>query len=94
MPFFVLCYQPILSSNWTWRELVRRDFSSEQSQMIRWAAEVAEKAVTDAAAAAAAALPSAASTMRAVELGPTPLALPANADPGREREWKWLYVTL
>ena len=78
--------------------------------MTHWTAEFASKAeenaasadrcasgfVTSAAAAAAAAAasPSADSTTSPVALGPTPSALAADPDVGRERAWKELYVKL
>ena len=49
-------YQPMLSSNWVWRELVRRDLASKNKEvgiqeMKRWTAEFAPKAVADTACA-------------------------------------------
>jgi hypothetical protein len=59
-----LC-QVTLSSDSTWRELVRRDFASNQLQMKRWTAELAAKAMADAAAAGASTVSSVASTATA-----------------------------
>jgi hypothetical protein len=47
-------YQPILSSNWVWRELVRRDLASKNKEagiqeMRRWTAELSAKAAADTA---------------------------------------------
>ena len=47
-------YQPMLSSNWVWRELVRRDLASKNKvagiqEMKRWTAELSAKAVADTA---------------------------------------------
>ncbi len=103
-------YQPALSSNWVWRELVQRDLASKNKavgiqQMKNWAAELAAKGVADAAsegdcaagvviAAATAASPSAASATSTAALGPAPSALSADPDAGRERTWKNLYFEL
>ncbi len=76
--------------------------------MKHWTAELAAKAVADAArsgasaadvvtsaaAAAAAASPSAASATSTVALGPTLSALAVDLDAGRESAWKELYVKL
>ena len=71
-----------------------------------WTAELSSKAVADTAcggrcssdfviaAAVPSACPYAASTTSAVEFGPTPSALAADPDAGRERAWKNLYVKL
>ena len=47
-------YQPMLSSNWVWRELVRRDLASKNKEagieeMKHWNAELAAKAKADTA---------------------------------------------
>ena len=74
--------------------------------MKRWTAELAPKAVADTAcagrgasgfvtaAAVPAACPYAASATSAVALVPTPSALAADPDTGRECAWKELYVKL
>ena len=75
-------------SNYTWRELLRRDFSADDRQMERWAAELAESAVAEAGSsacastladivtAASASSPSV-SSVSVEQRGPSPLALPA-----------------
>jgi hypothetical protein len=79
-------------SNYTWRELVRRDFSADDRQMDRWAAELAESAVVEAGSlayasakrkrfdyicTAAAAAPPSIDSVPAQQVVPSSLALPS-----------------